>query len=438
MKTLENILMLSCRSPFLDDSKVYCPMASMYLKSFVNHHLPGVKFELGDDNYNLETGDTFKDFDAVGISIMTPQREEAYKLARAIKTHYPDKVIIAGGPHVKHYKDEVAANPDFDYVVPLDGERPLTNIMAGKANGKILMDVMSKEDIAKAPRPDRTSDTAKKLVMGYHYMLGGRKATTMMSSRGCPMTCTFCEDARTTAKWSSLPNLIGEMDDIKALGFEGVYLFDDLFAIAMPNVRPIVAELKKRDLIYRCNGQANFFTKWGEDFAKLLGESGCYEIAFGHESGSQKILDNITKRTLVEQNYKSVEWAKKHGIKVKSFLMLGLPGEDDETVAATEKFIKTAGMDDFQLAVYYPYKGTQIRDAIDRGESNFDLAFEGEGLGAYGQKGGSSEAVVRTARFTSKELLQIRDELVRKYKPESHTNKWKEDKFFDTAHGKQT
>jgi len=56
-------------------------------------------------------------------------------------------------------------------------------------------------------------------------------------------------------------------------------------------------------------------------------------------------------------------------------------------------------------------------------ETGFDLQFEGEGLGAYGQKGGSSEAVVRTARYSSKDLLAIRDELVRKYKPDSHSQK---------------
>jgi radical SAM superfamily enzyme YgiQ (UPF0313 family) len=407
-------------------------MASLYLKSFVNKHAPQTKVALGDDNYNLDSQAWIAPYDAIGISIMTPQRDEAYRIARHIKQHFPKKIVIAGGPHVKHYKQEVYANFDFDYVVPLDGERPLAKILNGTANSRLLVDVMSREDIASAPRPDRTSEEARNLISRYNYNLGGRTSTTMMSSRGCPMTCTFCEDARTTAKWSSLDNLKGEMDDIVNLGFKGVYLFDDLFAIAMDKVRPIAEELKKRDLIYRCNGQANFFTKWGEEFAKLLSDTGCYEIAFGHESGSQKILDNITKRTLVEQNYRSVEYARKYGIKVKSFLMLGLPGEDEETVKATEAFIRDAQPDDFQLCVYYPYKGTQIRDAIDRGDNTMDIHFEGEGLGAYGQKGGSTESVVRTSRYTSKELMQIRDELVRKYKPESHTNKWKGDKFFQT------
>lgn len=757
---IENLVLLSCRSPFLDDSKVYCPMANLYLKSYLNKGSPETNVTLLDDGYDTSDLSNLEKFDGVGISIMTPQREEAYKLAHAIKTKYSDKIIIAGGPHVKHYKSEVLQNSDFDYVVPLDGERPITKIVKGESNDRLLIDVMTKQDIQNAPRPDRTSDNSKSVIKQYHYKLNDRDATTMMTSRGCPMQCTFCfggdtkiltdnrtkkikdivigdnvltfnmkskklefgkvsklfkrktseyllitlmndkgsnvkkikvtlehpfyvkgkwikakdlsvgdilhkisnkekmklcnpskywteetrekvskalkdlvrseeskkrysiskmgeknpmkrkevsmlanskenydrrrrngfgivknnitnpeltlmnflnrefpymfdfigntteningyipdficreknklielfgcywhscneckktsnrnirekniddirmrkfqekgfetlviwehelknenklrekifnyitngyiiknikkknetidvynfecennnyfaemilvhncEEAGTVAKWSDLDNLRGEMDDIKDLGYGGVYLFDDLFAIALPVSRPIAEELKKRDLIYRCNGQANFFTKWGEDFAKMLSDTGCKEIAFGHESGSQKILDNVKKNTKVEQNYRSIEYAKKYGIKVKSFVMLGLPGEDDETIKETEKFLATGGMDDFQLAVYYPYKGTRIRDAIDRGEDGFDLHFEGEGLGAYGQKGGSTESVVHTERFSSKELLNIRDRLVRTYKPQSHSNKWKDDKFFDTAHESQ-
>lgn len=429
---MRNILMLSCRSPFLDDSKIYVPLASLYLKAFLDKHAK-ITVSLGDDAYDVNHLEQLADYDAVGISVMTPQRNEADKLARAIKSTYPEKIVIVGGPHVKHYQKDVETNQDYDFVVPLDGERPLANIVNGNARSRTLVDIMSKEDIANAPRPDRTSPEARGLISRYNYRLGNRNATTMMTSRGCPMQCTFCEEAKTTAKWSGLDNLKAEMDDIKELGFGGVYLFDDLFAISMPNVRPIAEELKRRDLIYRCNGQANFFTKWGEEFAKLLADTGCYEIAFGHESGSQKILDNVRKKTSVQQNYQSIEFAKKHGIKVKSFVMLGLPGEDEETIRETERFLATAGMDDFQLAIYYPYKGTQIRDSIDRGDNQVDIHFEGEGLGAYGQKGGSTESVVRTTRYSSQDLMQIRDELVRKYKPESHSKKW-EDKFFDTAH----
>ena len=435
-KVLEDVVLMSLRSPFLDDSKIYSPMANLYLKSFLAREFPEINITLGDDNYSLDNLGQFERFDAIGLSVMTPQREEMNKLARALKSQYPNKTLIVGGPHVKHYKEEVIANKDFDFVVPYDGERPLRDICLGLANGRVLEDVMSREDIKSAPRPDRTSQNAREVIGRYHYKLkdslgNERDATTMMTSRGCPMGCTFCEDAKTVAKWSSLDNLKLEMDDIRNLGYRGVYLFDDLFAIAMPTVKPITEELKKRDLIYRCNGQANFFTKWGEDFAKLLADTGCVEIAFGHESGSQKILDNVDKRTTVKQNYDSVKFAHKYGIRVKSFLMLGLPGEDRQTIQDTELFIKNAGIDDFQLAVFYPYKGTQIRDAMDRGELGLEIHFEGEGLGAYGQKGGSTESVVRTDFLSSKQLLSERDRIVKIYKPKSHA-KMNGDKFFDT------
>lgn len=430
--SIEDICLLSCRSPFLDDAKIYVPLGNLYLKSFIEANVSGACVGLKGDNYSLENLDFLKGYDAVGISIMTPQREEANKLLTAIKKQFPKMTVIAGGPHCKHYLEDVKKEA-WDYIVPLDGEKALAEIMRGNAP-RVVYSVMDKMDIAIAPRPDRKSLEAVNLIKEHHYSLDGKNATTMMTARGCPEQCTFCEDAMTSVKWSSIENIRGELDDIVGLGYKGVYIFDDLFAIAMPKVAPICEELAKRDLAYRCNGQVRYFTKWGSSFAELLAGTGCKEIAFGFESGSQKILDNVKKRTTVIQNYEAVQYAKQNGMKVKAFLMLGLPGEDAESISATEDFIKNSGVDDFQLAIYYPYKGTQIRDAIDRGEASTDLAFMGEGLGAYGQKGGSTEAVVETKSLSAQMLLSERDRLVRTYKPKSHTPKWevKEDKFFDT------
>jgi len=174
--------------------------------------------------------------------------------------------------------------------------------------------------------------------------------------------------------------------------------------------------------------------------ARLLSESGCVEIAFGHESGSQVILDNIRKRTTVEQNYRSIQYAKDHGIYVKSFILLGLPGETEQTLSETERFIATAGMDDFQAAVYMPFKGTKIRDKIDKGE-RIGLTIEGKGVdgeitGAYGVKGGNTAYEVRTDALTSQRLEEFRNYLVDRYKPRSHKTHWNkaEDKFFEQAH----
>jgi len=439
MVPTKKILLLSCRSPFLDDSKVYCPLANLYLKSYLNTHLPEIEVVVGDDEYDINNLSTIEPYDAVGISIMTPQRHEALALANAIKQRWPDKTLIAGGPHVKHYCHEMMQDTSFDYLVPLDGERALARILTRRATERIVTDTLTRDEILSQPRPDRVSDNAVEVLKRYHYFLGEREATTMITARGCPERCTFCEDAMTNVRWSSLDSIKAQLLDISRLGYRGVYIFDDLFAISLHKIRPICEELRKLDLMYRCNAQARYFTKQGEDMAHLLSDTGCYEIAFGAESGSQQILDNVQKRCSVQQNYQTVEYAKKYGIIVKAFILIGLPGENWNTLYETEDFIKNSGCDDFQCAVYMPFKGTQIRTSIDNGHT-IDLKIvpkgpDGEITGAYGIKESNSSYEVATRELSGEDLHAFREHLIMKYKPKSHRTKWKDqDKFFDVAH----
>ena len=167
--------------------------------------------------------------------------------------------------------------------------------------------------------------------------------------------------------------------------------------------------------------------------AKMLADTGCYEIAFGAETGSQKILDNIHKRTTVEMNYKTIEYANKHGLIVKAFILIGLPGENLETLKETEKMIQylmSNPNNDFGAYIYYPYKGTQIRDRLDKGEDpGLEMLVE-EGIGAYATIDGGSEVVIRTDELTGKQLSDFRDHLIQKYRPVSSEFEW--DKLHDT------
>jgi radical SAM superfamily enzyme YgiQ (UPF0313 family) len=385
-----------------------------------------------EDEFDFTAPEKYAAYDVFGASVMTPQREASLQFLRFCKEHYPGKPVVIGGPHAKYYLEDVKKEP-WDYVVPADGQRPAVEIMRGTAVGRVLWDMMSKWDWAYTHRPDRSSLESIDLLSKYKYFLDGRRCTTMLTALGCPERCTFCEEAQTAVRWRSISSIQNEIEDIQALGYGGVYIFDDLFAIALAKIEPICTLLHEHNLIYRCNGQSRYFN---ENFARLLAETGCREIAFGAETGSQKILDTIQKRTTVAMNYRFVELCKKYGIPCKAFLMIGLPGETRETIAETEKFIRDTQLSDFQLSIFYPYRGTQIRDQIDKGFLNAELTFEGEGLGAYGQRGGSTESVVRTPGLSSQELLSERDRLVHQYRPVSHVNKWETapgtSHFFDT------
>ncbi|MGH9162606.1 MAG: B12-binding domain-containing radical SAM protein, partial [Vicinamibacteraceae bacterium] len=406
--------------------------------SYVEQCLPRTQVTVGDDDYDVDDFAWVSHYDAVGISIMTPQRHEALRLAAAIKAASPRTTVIAGGPHVKHYWQELATQPVFDFLVPLDGEKALVAILAGQADRRIVSSVLTREEIANQPRPDRTSDNAIHVLRRYRYLLQGRRATTLMTARGCPERCTFCEEALTAVRWSSVDSIGRQLDDVRAAGWRGVYIFDDLFAISLPKIRPICHELLKRDLWYRCNAQARYFTKWGEDMARLLADTGCVELAFGAESGSQRILDNVQKRCTVEQNYQTVHYAKTFGIRVKAFILLGLPGECAATLAETEAFIRDSGIDDFQCAVYMPFRGTAIRQAVDQGDA-IDLQLrpagvDGDVTGAYGVKGGQTAYEVRTTALSAEDLRRYRGYLVSRYRPRSHRSSWvREDCFFDEA-----
>jgi radical SAM superfamily enzyme YgiQ (UPF0313 family) len=94
---------------------------------------------------------------AVGISIMIPQGNEALRPAREIKRRWPNNVVIAGGPHVSTTSEGCRGQASYDYLVPLDGERALPQILSGRATSRVVSDVLTREDVLNQPRPDRRS-----------------------------------------------------------------------------------------------------------------------------------------------------------------------------------------------------------------------------------------------------------------------------------------
>ena len=109
---IERLLLISCRSPFLDNDKIYPPLGLMYLHQAIKQTLP-VNVTI-TDKYDFTDPKWLDDYDAIGVSIMTPQRFESDKILKFIKTHKPEIITIAGGPHVKHYlEDMLETERDF-------------------------------------------------------------------------------------------------------------------------------------------------------------------------------------------------------------------------------------------------------------------------------------------------------------------------------------
>ncbi|MHC2995243.1 MAG: hypothetical protein IBV53_07075 [Candidatus Atribacteria bacterium] len=129
----------------------------------------------------------------------------------------------------------------------------------------------------------------------------------------------------------------------------------------------------------------------------------------------RRYLDIVGKGTNVEMNYKMAETILKYGMEAVAFCMIGLPGENKETIAATERFIATFADNpnfSFDYTIYYPFRKTYIRENIHE----FDLKLYLDGSkGYYKGKKGASECCVSTSALTAEDIAKERNRICKKY-----------------------
>jgi radical SAM superfamily enzyme YgiQ (UPF0313 family) len=126
-----------------------------------------------------------------------------------------------------------------------------------------------------------------------------------------------------------------------------------------PRVKEICQKLinSNMSIIWACNARVD---NVDSDILKLAYQAGCRQIFFGLESGSQRMLDVLNKKTTIEQNIKAIQMCHEIGIRVTSTFMIGNPTETVEDIRMTQQFIKDNPIDDSAIAFTTPLPGTQI------------------------------------------------------------------------------
>ncbi|MFH1610431.1 MAG: radical SAM protein [Patescibacteria group bacterium] len=399
------VLLVSLRSPFLDSDRVFPHLAILYLKGVLDKE--GIQNQLEDD-FDFDNPQKYAGFTHFAVSALSSQISEADKILAFKQKYFPNTKIILGGPAPTFYLEDYQKKP-YDFFVIGDGEKAILKILYGQAE-RIVNCQMTAEEMNLMPTPFRSAEFLKKYV----YNINGIHSTTLMTSRGCPFGCDFCENARTKVKLYTQEHINQEIIDVKRAGFGGIMFFDDLFAMNIKRVREVCSVIKKHNIIFRCFGHSNTMTV---EIAETLADSGCVEIGVGFESGAQSILDVVKHpRTTISKNLNFIKICHKYKIRVKSFFVLGLPGEASSTINETEKFIAESGVDDFDLSIYYPYKGTRIRDKMEEYDLNFVRNGEGSAVGYYKGQHGHAESIVRTSSLSADEIVKARDMIFQKYK----------------------
>lgn len=194
--------------------------------------------------------------------------------------------------------------------------------------------------------------------------------TTMMSSRGCSFGCIYCLVGAATVwrgygkipRFRSAKNVVNEMELLAyEYGVKDIEFWDENITMNKKRLMEICNEIVKRKLplVWSCNSRADTVDK---EMLMAMKKAGCWNIVYGVESGSQKILDGVKKQIRLETIKKTFRITREVGMNASSSFMVGLPGETKETVEQTLRFAKEIDPDFAQFGICTPYPGTIMEE----------------------------------------------------------------------------
>ncbi|MDD5254684.1 MAG: radical SAM protein [Candidatus Omnitrophica bacterium] len=336
---------------------------------------------------------------AVGITATTPTLPNAVYIASLAREAVPGVTVIGGGAHVTACpKDSLAAGA-FDYLVIGEGEETLCELLGclEQAGGRNLDEVAGiafrrkDETVLTPPRrriegldalPFPARDLLPPLTSYQPTPASYRKLplAVIMTSRGCPSQCGFCDRAVFGEKFRqrSVDNVMGEIEEVVGrYGAREVRFFDDTFTLDPRFVEEICGRLAKfrPRLPWTCLTKVISVTP---EILLMMRRAGCWQVLFGLESGDDFILERLGKCTTVEKNRTAVAWAKAAGLSVRADFLVGSPWETVETFGRTVAFAKSLPLDFAHFNKFVPYPGTAIyKELVARGY-RFDF-----GRGSY-------------------------------------------------------
>jgi radical SAM superfamily enzyme YgiQ (UPF0313 family) len=286
--------------------------------------------------------------------------------------------VVVGGPDPANYLDEYLSR-GADVVAIGEGELTLQDLVPhliehGPSNLNDIRGIAYREpsgaivrteprpmiaDLDAQPFPDRAAIDQQQYVDVWrkHH---GQGSVSLITARGCPFTCTWCSHSvfGYSHRRRSPTNVVDEVEHIVATYSPDLLWYaDDVFTINHKWLYEYAAELERRNL-NRPFETISREDRLNEEIVQTLARMGCYRLWIGAESGSQKILDGMKRRTNAERVRAMVHLLQKYGIEVGMFIMLGYDGEDRADLQATVDHLKAAGPDTFLTTVAYPIKGT--------------------------------------------------------------------------------
>ncbi|MDP8254184.1 MAG: radical SAM protein [Candidatus Alcyoniella australis] len=302
--------------------------------------------------------------DAVGLMMTTYMFLETMEWVRFIKQGLRDVPVIIGGYNLRVYPKESLVHPEVDFGCVNSALNTLPALLGElehggnfhdvpglvfRDNGRIVQtpEVDPAPSFVDYPLPHRASLPNE---LYEEFPTERKNFTVMVTSKGCPHACVFCEAGRTPHDARTPEQVVDEMEQVyHRFGVREIDIFDYEFPLNQKRTRRICKLIKERnlDILWACRSRVDSVD---EALLRDMADAGCGRIYYGIEHGMQQKLDEINKGISLKMIRDTIKLTRDCGIRPLGFFLIGVPGETRQSVASTIKFAKSLHLDYVQFS----------------------------------------------------------------------------------------
>lgn len=347
-------------------------------------------YSLGGD-FEQDLNDIQPDY--LLANIATPTLENDINCFKIAKKILPKVINIAKGAVFLTYNSEIMLkNKEINYIISGEAEETLKELLEGEKKPKDILGLWYKEGfVAKfsGVRPfienlDTLPFPARHLIDNSIYRRpdNNKVQAVIKVSRGCPHHCFFCLATPTSGRkvrMRSPENIIAEIREcMNKYNIRNFIFWSDIFNQDREWTVNLCEKIIKSGLKFTWSANTRADTA-DLKMAKLMHKAGCRLVSLGVESGSQFILDKIGKNITLDEIRDTVDAFKKAKIKIYNYFVLGLPWDDEATIAETIDFAIELDSDFVSFYTATPLPGTRfynfIKNELHEEIESFDNAY---------------------------------------------------------------
>ncbi|MFH1692423.1 MAG: radical SAM protein [Candidatus Omnitrophota bacterium] len=321
----------------------------------------------------------------VGISVNLYSYQVSLKLTRIIKDSFPEMVVLLGGPTPSSTPLKVMNESMADAVVIGEAEETFGEILGRyKEKGHLFKDIAGLsyrqdgkviansgrafiKDINLLPFP------AYELFPDFkNYKMKARKrpVAPLITSRGCFYQCVFCSKDvfKDVCRMRSPESVIQEIDIlVKKYGVKQIDILDDNFTSDKKRTEKILDLIIERNYDLCINLQTGVRTEsLDENIIQKMKKARIWKFGIGVESGDAAVLKKIKKHLDLNRVLEVTRMARKAGIEVYGFFIIGLPGDTAESMQKTIDFAIRMNPTIANFCIAIPFPGTELYEMIQK------------------------------------------------------------------------